>query len=134
MRNTRDSFLHYLKDNLPSLRFHAVRTDKDYPGSELLQGNAVNITFTVSVFTPIENEQVVAIDICHENELTALDWASQLSNLLLTAACTEKLDYSSGTGVSAHDGWIYWKPKITFRAVSDLTGFRYSMYLGLYHK
>jgi hypothetical protein len=134
MRNARDTFLRYLADNLPSLTIHPVRFDKNFPGGELLQGNAVNVEFTNSEFTVIENEQIVHIDICHENELTALDWARQVAELLLTAAYVKKLDYSSGTGVNANDGWISWEPHVRFRAVSDLTYFRFSATLRLTHK
>ena len=51
MRSARDTLLHYLSDNLPSLVIHNLRVYKSLPALNEIMLNAVNVTFHNSDFS-----------------------------------------------------------------------------------
>jgi hypothetical protein len=134
VRNTRDSFLHLLKDNLSaSIPVHNVRFDKNNPNSAVLQTNAVNVTFLITDYEVQVSSLMLKIDIVHEDELIAVDWAKAVSDILLSAAYTHKMDYSSGTPVDTGVD-IFWNPYIKFRPIYDDYSYRLNALITLHHK
>ncbi len=118
MRHTRDSFLRFLKDNLPpTVPVHNVRLDQSAPDSDKLQMNAVNVTFldvnpSVQVgFTQVE------IAVIHDDELTALDWVKQVFLLLSAAYFTPRYDYTNPNVPVATGSNIFWDTATDFRQV-----------------
>ncbi len=86
----RQTFLHYLADNLPSIPINANRVDKTNPKANMIRVNALNVAFHNSDFAgPGQlSETIVTLDVVNDFELVAIDWAEQISGLLFKAANT----------------------------------------------
>jgi hypothetical protein len=136
MRSTRDTFTHFLADNLApySITVKQIRLDANSPGQEILQANAVNVQFLNPEFTTQISSQLVAIDIVHEDELTALDWTQKTANLLLSAGYTPKLDYTIPASPVALGTNIFWNLTARFTPVTDGNYARFSAVVELSHK
>lgn len=120
MRNTRDTFLHFLSDNLPAgTVVHAVRRDTNNPAADQLQSNAVNVQFlTTNPGTPT-GTTIVDISVVYLNELDALATVFAVWQLLSSAFYTPKLNYSSGTPVPDDGSNVMWhRSKINFKPVT----------------
>ena len=120
VRNTRDSFLHFLADNQPSVTIHPVRMERDSPSSNTLQVNSLNVAFHDATYSSgAPTSQFVTIDILHEDELEALDIEESTVALLQKGAATPLLDYTiPASPVSVSKRLIYWKSEsIKFRTV-----------------
>jgi hypothetical protein len=119
MRNIRDTFIHFLGDNLAGLTVHNIRNVKDDPSKSLNQIGAVNVHFLNSNYDIIESEQHVTIAILHENELTAQDMEEQVVRLLQQGAYTPLLDYSTNpNGSPVGNFTLRWSTRVNFRPIS----------------
>jgi hypothetical protein len=136
VRQTRDTFLHFLSDNLASssIPVHNVRRDTQKPDSSLYKQNAVNIKF-LNV-TPEVHIGTTLVEICviHVDELTALTWVKAVFDLLGAAYYTAKLDYSNPANPVSVGTNIYWDRNINFGPVYNDSYFDYRCNLTLSHK
>lgn len=134
IRNLRDTFLHFLADNLTGATIHPVRASKDQPQYNSLQVGSINITFhdaTYSVRAP--TTQFLTMDILHDDELLALDLEESLIVLLQTGAQALLLDYSGTTPVQVSNSKVFWNvDTIKFRTVASVDYFHRSSVLELY--
>lgn len=132
IRNTRDTFLHFIADN--NITTHAVRYDSTDPSSNTPQVGAVNVTFHDAVYDPSHpTRQFVTLDILDNSELSALDTEEALVTLLQKAGYTPLLDYSSGSPAQASTkSLVSWDPaEIKFRTVAAADYFHRSAILTL---
>lgn len=117
MRNVRDSFLVFLRDNLSGLTVNAVRRDIADPNKDLLQQNSVNVKFLSPNYDLQVADQPVSIDILNDNELTALDCVNQVWTLLSTRFYTEIYDYTT-VASPVNTGYVmFWNSKMRFSEV-----------------
>ena len=115
MRQTRDSFLRFLSDNLPGTKIHAVRRSTTEVDGDKLEMNAVNVKFLASDFSIHISDQLVVIDVVHEDELSAVDLYTQLWQILNKRAYIQKYDYTDPQNPVAVDNVVvYWEPTVRF--------------------
>lgn len=119
MRATRDTFLHFLSDNLTGLTVRNVRKSSDNPSLSKLADNAVNVQFLTSRPHVHIAEQLVSIDVIHEDELTAVDMTQQVYELLSSAYYTPKYDYTNPSAPVATGQNIMWSKDISFRPIDN---------------
>ena len=106
MRNARDSFLHYLADNL-SFDVHALMADANSPASSRLQLNTLNVDF-LDISPSFGNATIrVVLDVLHDDENAALDMIQGIWDLFKQAFYTPILDYSDPAH-PATAAWLYW--------------------------
>lgn len=135
MRQVRDSFLHFLADNLTGVPIHAVRRDLTNPSSDKLQGNALNVQFLNSTFGVSQSSQTVALDILNDNELTVVDWTEQLWRLLKASFYTPLLDYTDPQNPVPTGTNIMWdRNGVRFNPLWDDYYYRYACYLSLHYQ
>lgn len=134
MRSARDTFLHYLSDNLPGLTINFVHRDATNPNNSKPQINAVNVLFFTDLLSPHVSRMQSSIDVLYNDELQAVDAAQQVVALLQAAAMTPELDYTNPASPVATGTNIYWNPfTITFKTVSSDVYFHYSCTLAISH-
>jgi hypothetical protein len=109
----------FLSDNLTSIPIHAMRRDTNDPNADLMQTGAVNVKFLDPVFDNQVADQPVAIDIVHDDELTALDWTQQLWNLLSTRFYTPLYDYTIPASPVATGQVVFWNRRLRFRQIES---------------
>lgn len=119
MRQTRDTFLHFLSDNLASssITVNNVRLDLNVPGSEKYKMNAVNVKFLDVNPLDTIGDTMVEISITNDNELTALTWVKKVVDILTSAYFTPKLDYTNPSSPTAVGTNIYWDFSLRFRPI-----------------
>lgn len=120
MRALRDTFLHYLSDNLPGVIIHNMRVDKDDPKLNEIMLNAVNVTFhNTDLSGPSQlSAQLVTVDVINDNELVALDQTEKISQLLFTAAYAPLLDYTiPASPVQIQNERLFWNLSLGFKPV-----------------
>jgi hypothetical protein len=110
MRSARDTFLHYLGDNLPGLPVNFIRKDATNPNSTKLKINAVNVSFFNDLLSPHVSRLQTSIDVLFSDELQAVDATQQVASLLQAAAFTANLDYTVPSAPVATGTNIYWNP------------------------
>jgi len=108
MRSLRDTFLHFLADNLTDVPVHNIRRDKNDPGAGTPQNNAVNVEFLDTQPSTQIGRCVVCIDIINDNELDAVDWAESVFNVLGAAFMTPQLDYTDPANPVRTGTNLYW--------------------------
>jgi hypothetical protein len=134
MRNCRDSFLHYIADNLPSFTVHNIRVDKSDPKLNQIMLNAINITFhNTDIMGPSMLSQcLVTVDVINDYELTALDEAEQVANLLFKNATSSLMDFTDPTApVIVPGGQIFWNLAMPFKTVHSDNFYHMSALLNL---
>lgn len=135
IRNLRDSFLHFLADNLPLNSVHALRFSKTTPLNSSLQIGQINVAFHDSTYSAnAPSNQFVTLDILHDDELAALDLEETLVVLLQLAGYSPLLDYSVTTQgpVAIGNTNFVWNPQgLKFRTVSSIDYFHRSAVLEL---
>jgi hypothetical protein len=135
MRQTRDTFLHLLADNLdPSIPVHALRVDSQSPDGNLHQQNAVNVKFLSTSPNWQVGDTLVEIAVMHVDELTALSWTKAVFDIIGAAYYTPKLDYTDPANPIATGTNIFWDRKITFNPVYSENYYDYRCLLTLNHK
>jgi hypothetical protein len=134
MRSARDTFLHYLSDNLPGLTVNFVRRDSTNPNNSKPKINAVNVTFFNDLLSTHISRLQVSVDTLYNDELQAIDAVQQVVALLQAAAMTPELDYTVPAAPVATGTNIYWNPfTITFKTVGSDVYFHYSCTLTISH-
>ena len=135
MRNCRDSFLHYLADNLPSFTVHNIRVDKTDPKLNQIMLNAINVTFhNTDIMGPSQlSQQLVTIDVINDYELKAIDQAEQIANLLFKNATSSLLDFTDPvTPVLIPGGQIFWNLVLNFKMVHSENFYHMSALMHLF--
>ena len=119
MRPCRDTFLHFIADNLGGgISVHAKRCDPNDPAADQLQVNAVNIYFLDIELDQIAVETAV-IDVINNDENTAVDWVTALWTILHAAYFTPLLDYTVPASPVPAGGNVIWdRKKIRFKRIS----------------
>jgi hypothetical protein len=113
VQDCRDTFLQYLADNVQGVTIHALRQDISDPAKALLQMNALNVQFLNSSFSITVSKQFVALDVCADDDRTALFNATQVVNILQLTGSIPKNHYALVSGVKVATptgGFLYWNP------------------------
>jgi hypothetical protein len=135
MRNTRDTFLRFLADNLTGVTVNAVRRDTSRPDGDKLVTNAVNVKFLNENFDVHVPELIAVIDVIHEDELTAEDMVRQVWEVLSARFFTEKYSYSNPSSPVRVAGNVCWdRDAIKFRPINSPFYAHYTCRLPLYHQ
>jgi len=135
MRASRDTFLHYLSDNLPSLTFNNLRVDKQNPKLNEIMVNAVNVTFHNNDFRgPSDLSQILAtVDVVYDRELDAVTAAESISQLLFKAAYAPLMDYTNPSApVQIANERVFWNVALGFKVVHAENFFHMSALLHLF--
>jgi hypothetical protein len=117
LQSARDTFLHFLADNLPDTQVHARRYDITDPGADELMENAVNIEFLGVALDPLVSVQQASIDVIFTDERIAVDTVAKLWTLFRSAFYTTLLDYTNITPVSTGTNLMWDKTAVNFRRV-----------------
>lgn len=137
MRQARDTFLKFLSDNLPSsIQLHNLRRDTNFPSSNQLQMNALNIQFLSDSPRVLQSGLTVTVDAIADQELDAIDMATTAFTLLSQSGMTPLLDYTDHTHAPVPlSSNLFWDTEaIKFRPVYGDTYFRHSALIALsYH-
>lgn len=132
LRNSRDSFVQFLVDNITDYEIHHLHYDAADPNSNIPQVNAINVAFhNVDTSSHAPSTRLVTIDVISDSEYTADDMVEKVAHLLYQGAQTPLLDYSSGTPVSVSNLRINWDTEIKFRTVHSDNYFHLSALLHL---
>lgn len=134
MRSARDTFLHYLSDNLSGLVVNPVRRDSKNPNLSKPKIGAINVNFFNDLLSPHICRLQVSIDALYADEFDAIDAAQRVVKLLQSSAYTPKLDYTDPETPVPTGTNLYWNPyTITFRQVSSDLYFHYCCTLTISH-
>lgn len=126
MIEVRDSFLHFLADNITSITVNGSvvpitiknnRRDINDPKSEQIQIDAINIKFLNTDYAVEVSNQTVSIDVVYTDELQCAAVTEALFNLLKQAAYTPKLDYTNTTNPVDVGYTVFWEPAIKFKPI-----------------
>src|SRR6185437_1838991 len=132
MRNTRDTFLHFLSDNLVGIPVRGVWRSPNVPDGDLIQNNSVNVTFLDGTFSTHVSKQLCMIDVVNSDELTAIDWTDTLWALLSLRCFTPQLDNTIPSAPVPTGSNVMWPmSNIRFTPIKDDYYFRYSCRLAL---
>ena len=131
IRDVRDSFAHFLYDNLTDIPVHFLRKDSSDSAAVNLKKNAVNVEYDYISLDTVA-KLTAYIDILQEDDNTAVDWLEAVWNLLSSAFMIPIYDYtntSSPVLVGANVMWDH--NSVKFRKV-NLQGYtQYSCSLPL---
>lgn len=130
IRDIRDSFLHFLADNLTGITVHPLRFDKNDPGADGFQTNALNVQFLSTSLRHVATQQVV-LDVIQDDENTAVDWLDSMWTLLSSAFYTELYSYSTGSPVDQHRHIMWDAESVRFTRISNDNYVHYSCILPL---
>jgi hypothetical protein len=133
MRALRDTWLHYLADNLPGVKVNPLRRSSTNEGLDTPQANAVNVQFLKDDLAITGTKTSVLIDILNDDENACLDMVQQVWHLLNVTGSIPKLDYTSGSPTPLGNNISWDSTKIQFRYVYSAFYFRYSCLLALTH-
>lgn len=117
MRNSIDSFLMLLSNNLVGVTIHAMRYDKSKPELSVFQQNALNVSFLDMDFDTGPSSIMVSLDLIYDKDLDAVIAAQTVMALLNTAASTPKLDYTVPASPVPGKGWVFWSTNVKFRQI-----------------
>jgi hypothetical protein len=134
LRNVRDTFLHFLADNLPVETVHPIRFDKTRPHQNIPQLKKLNVAFHDADYSSRSPaSQFVTLDILHDDELYALDLEESVVGLLTLGGQASLLDYSTQPAVQVANRLVFWNTdSIQFRTVASTDYFHRSAFLELY--
>jgi hypothetical protein len=132
MRQARDTFLHFLADNLPTLTIHNLRHDPNFPSASQLQMEGLNIQFLNDSPRVDVSGLTVTIDATYANELDAVDAMTTVWKLLQLTGYTRLTDYSDPNNLIVHNTNLVWDTtQVRFRPVFSDTYTRFSCLLAL---
>jgi len=139
MRNVRDSFVHFVADNIAqfsngqTIPVVALFRSVANPDGEKFKTNSVNISFVGESLSPTVNTTIVELDVIQSDELTAVDWANSLWQLLSATFYTALKDYSQNPSAPVAQGTnIFWNVNsVGFKPIHDDYYFRYNCRLVL---
>lgn len=130
----RETFLHYLQDNLAPIAVHNLRRDPDDPDAERVLCPAVNVQFHGDKTTNHVSTVQVYIDVVNESEWDATGVIGQVSALLTARFFTEKFDYSDPANPKNLGTTLSWNPeRVIFRPIWDDNFYRAQCNLTLNH-
>ncbi len=135
MRNARDTWLHFLSDNLSGLTVVNIRRDANNPQSNELTDNAICVEFTYDRPGIPDSLLQASVDVIYDDELTAIDAAASIWKLLSASEITPLMSYANPSSPVPLGTMLRWNTKqIKFnKLVSDLS-FRYNAHIVLqYH-
>lgn len=138
MRTTRDTFIHFVADNIASYYTSAIPVrgvwrSGTITNQDLIQTNAINIGFIDGTYDTHVNMQVACIDVVHIDELTAIDWTDALWTLLSASCFTPEYNYSGSTPTLTGANVIWPMSGVRFRPITtDVHYFRYNCRLPLH--
>jgi hypothetical protein len=113
----RDSFLHYLADNLPDITIHPRRFDVNNPNSETLMEGAVNVEFFDITPHMHVSSQRVALDVVYADEREAVSVMNQLWSVLVCLQAPLK-DYTIPASPVLTGQNMMWD-KVSFKRISS---------------
>ncbi len=131
MRAVRDSFLHFLADNLTPLSVHPIRRDPDNPKAGNVQVNAINVGFGSVSLRVCLSKIIVKIDVIADAELDAIDMTQKTWLLLSSQFYTTLLDYTVPTSPVDMKSKIMWKEGFNFIPVDNDAYYQYSCTLSV---
>lgn len=130
-RDCRDTFLHFLYDNLAGIAVVAIREDPNDPSASVLKPNAINVQFLKLSADTVATQQV-SIDIIHDTENTAVDWMESVWTLLRSAFYTPLYNYSTPSApVAKHTNIMWDRDSVKFIPVMSENFVRYKCVLPL---
>lgn len=109
MRIARDTFLHFLADNLSGINVHGIRRDPNDPAAGLLQMEAVNVCFDRVDMGVVLSTIFGKIDVISASELSATDMMQEVWQLLSGRFYTPMLDYTNPTSPVDTGTTLMWK-------------------------
>ena len=123
MRICRDSFLHFINDNLPDgVICHPLRRDPLNRTADALAMNAVNVSFLNVAGgngTAFCTQQAV-IDVINDDENAAVDLVDTLFALLTATFYAPLSDYTVPTAPVATGKFLMWnRRRVTFKKVAS---------------
>jgi len=131
-RSIRDTFLHFLADNL-TMPVHNIRRDPTDPSADEIRANAVNVTFLVYNPTNAIGTQTVIVDVINDDELVATEWLQNVYDILSAAFMTPRLDYTDPTNPVSTSTNLYWsRDSVRFTPVSSDFYTRYSLMMPIH--
>ena len=142
MINVRDSFLHFLSDNLTTttvngatvnILVHNTRRDINVVGSDSNQIDAINVKFLNADFAMEVSTLTASIDVIYSDELQCAAVTEALFTLLRQAAYTPKLDYSDLDNPVDVGYTVFWEPAIKFKPIQNMLYTHYHARLILNH-
>lgn len=135
MRAVRDTFLHFLADNLSGVKVRGMWRDPNYPDAQALEQDVVNVQFLDDALDPILSTQKVSIQIVASSEFDAISWSESLWKLLSGTFYTPLYDYSDPKNPKPLGSNISWAVNsVRFKPIRDDYYFRYLCILPLnYH-
>lgn len=116
LQNVRDTFLHFLSDNLTGVIVHPRRIDEYDPAGDDFAENAVNVEYVGISLGFISSEQEVALDVIYTNERDAVDVVHQVWTLLSSAFYTPVKDYTVSSTPTTLDKHLVWS-SVRFKKV-----------------
>lgn len=126
MQSVRDTFLHYVADNLPSYTVKPIRKNANGVSDEYLQIDAVNITFRTLRPSVHVGRQAVTIDIVFDDERQLIACLSALWVILSSSFYTPLFDYTVPASPVAQGSNVMWdRDSISFSRI-EAPNFRYS--------
>jgi hypothetical protein len=137
VRNTMDSFLKFLQDELssstPTVTIHALRYDVNNPDSSRLQLNALNVYFMDANYDTDITTLMASLDIIYEDELTAVDVRDAVWGALNKTFFIRKKSYIIPSTPVSLSTCIYWeRGSILFNKVASDDYVHFSCPLLLY--
>ena len=135
MRHERDTFLHYLADNISKYKIKNVRFDPAIPDSSRITSGAINVQFLSDNPQVQVGVMAVSIDCVADRELDVIDMADTVFKLLSLNSMCPQYDYTNPQNPVQLSGNIYWDANsLNFRPISDKLYCRYNSLLYLsYH-
>jgi hypothetical protein len=137
MRSVRDTFTHFVADNIATysggdtIPVKGIWKSLNTSSSDILQVNAINIGFIDATYDTHVTSLTCSLDVIHVDELTAIDWSDALWKLLSVSCYTPELDYS-GASPSPTGANIMWPMSgVRFRPIADDHYFRWNCRLVL---
>jgi hypothetical protein len=127
----RDTFLHFLADNLPTATVHFVVRDPADPGADKLKMNCVNVEFLGFGLAHDISTHDVSVDVVADSEEDAITWMSEVWTLLKSAFYTPLLDYADAENPVARGSNLMWDRQVNFRPVHSEYYTHYSAIIGL---
>ncbi len=130
MRQIRDTFIHFVADNIAQYittstpTVNGVWRSSAEPNRDTLNTAAINISFLDGTYSTATVTQVCAIDVIHTDELTAVDWTDALWQLLSATCYTPQLDYSGVSPVPTGKNVVWPIAGVRFKPIVDKYYFR----------
>lgn len=135
MRNTIDSFIKFLSNELINVPLHILRSDPNKPENSQLQLNAVNLYFLQSSYDRHISGLEASIDVVYEDELVGIGVKDQLWQILRKTFYIPKYNYLISSNPVLLNSNIYWdSDAVRFRLITrdNYTHFSCTLFLRHY--